>query len=593
MNNIFIEKSLKRYIKTKKIGYTVSLFVGFLITGNIIYAETAALTRSEIEARIKENNKRIEEIERRTVELLKEGDYYAKTLEDNKQFFFPLNHEHRHASKGNEGTEIILGMEIVPPGKPGGPTEIIPGMPLNPSVTRPEKPDVIKPEILTPVLPELPEKSEVNSELEHIDIENIEEPQITPSTPDINTDIVTPHIGKIEIDDSMEQGVGKIDIDKYIDISGNADTNINITEAGFNLKRPDVSYVYVPKEPISPEKFTIDKITAPSEIHLPEIEVNTTSFEQGIGGMFGNKSTVEAFSENYGNYKTTGDGVEVNFDDEVENGKVKNKLSYNNSLKNLEIYVVEEDQIKNKNNLIYAGEKVDLNKVHQQNENRPRTEYYRKDENNVPVATFISTTMAKDSVVNGKYTLNYGNAIANNTRIFLSVNNAGILWSDDSSGSYNYIGGIENGGESLKDDCDKDKKMEILTEFTGELNLKNNILENKKVYGTLVGVDHQLWDMMKSGNYSSTEEYRQSYSIFKNSGIINLGKEDGRDRNLIGMSIETEHDNVTIDKTHNHVTINKGVINLNGQNSIGIGFENGGKVADGAVAFFNSSYKKC
>ena len=164
MNNIFIEKSLKRYIKTKKIGYTVSLFVGFLITGNIIYAETAALTRSEIEARIKENNKRIEEIERRTVELLKEGDYYAKTLEDNKQFFFPLNHEHRHASKGNKYTETIPGIPIIPPGEDGGPTETIPGMPLNPSVTRPENPDVIKPEIPTPVLPELPEKSEVNSE---------------------------------------------------------------------------------------------------------------------------------------------------------------------------------------------------------------------------------------------------------------------------------------------------------------------------------------------------------------------------------------------------------------------------------------------
>ena len=115
-NNIFIEKSLKRYIKSKKIGYTASLLVGFLITGNILYGEISISREIEQWRETKkENNKRIEEIERRTVELLKEGDYYAKTLENNKQFFFPLNHEHRHASKGNDGAEIILGMEIIPP----------------------------------------------------------------------------------------------------------------------------------------------------------------------------------------------------------------------------------------------------------------------------------------------------------------------------------------------------------------------------------------------------------------------------------------------------------------------------------------------
>ncbi|WP_300330873.1 hypothetical protein, partial [Fusobacterium sp.] len=96
-NNIFTEKSLKRYIKTKKIGYSVSLLVSFLITGNIVFGQD--LSSSQIKTKIEKNNQRLEEIEKRLMELIKEGDYYAKTLEDNNQFFFPLDIEHRHSRK--------------------------------------------------------------------------------------------------------------------------------------------------------------------------------------------------------------------------------------------------------------------------------------------------------------------------------------------------------------------------------------------------------------------------------------------------------------------------------------------------------------
>ncbi len=392
----------------------------------------------------------------------------------------------------------------------------------------------------------------------------------------------------------MEQGVGKIEIDKYIDISGNADTNINITEAGFNLKRPDVSYVYVPKEPISPEKFTIDEITAPSDIHLPDIKVNTSSFVQGNGGIGGNGAHSGFFAENYGTYKTKGeDGITLTFrDKDGAHGEntVGNYLDYTDKeiYDNLEIITV--DKVNQEGNKHHIGQKVDLEAIKNHNNNRPRHEYIaelNKPGLNVNVASLISTTMDRDSKILGKYNIIYGSGVANynNSRIFLSVNNAGILWKGDRTGSYNQIGTANNNGDAVDDKNDNEqKKMAVLTEFTGELNLENKI-ENGKAYGTLIGIDHQLWDTqfdIREQDKDTSTEYLQSYSIAKNSGTINLGdaNTDTRHRSLMGISIISERDNVTDRKLHNHVTLNAGTININSENSIGIGFEDGKSLAE-------------
>ena len=308
-NNIFIEKSLKRYIKSKKIGYTASLLVGFLITGNILYGENIS-DRQVMEQKIKENNKRIEEIERRTVELLKEGDYYAKTLEDNKQFFFPLNHEHRHASKGNDGAEIILGMEIIPPGKPEGPTETIPGIPIIPPgenggptttvpgfdiipqekpggpVTRPEKPAF--PDKIETVFPgdtNLPEKSEGQTNIKPLELGELQEPHIEHFVPGINENVVLPEINKNSLA-PVDTAIKPVEIDKNIDIDKGPDTIINMTEAEFQVLRPQLNYEYDPKEPTAPSLPVIGNVTAQNEIKLPELSVNTTKFDQGTGGDF-------------------------------------------------------------------------------------------------------------------------------------------------------------------------------------------------------------------------------------------------------------------------------------------------------------------
>ncbi|MGY0394364.1 hypothetical protein ACWXCO_04065, partial [Fusobacterium sp. SYSU M8A802] len=150
-DNIYIEKSLKRYIKSKKIGYSISLLVSFLITGSIMYGQE--LSSSQLKAKIAENNQRIEEIEKRIMELIKEGDYYAKTLEDNNQYFFPLNIEHRH-SRGHQHfaiAESVKPMVPIQPSKPIiKPTPIQPSKPIiKPTPIQPSKP-IIKP---TPIQP--------------------------------------------------------------------------------------------------------------------------------------------------------------------------------------------------------------------------------------------------------------------------------------------------------------------------------------------------------------------------------------------------------------------------------------------------------
>lgn len=467
-SNIFIEKSLKRYIKSKKIGYTASLLVGFLITGNIIYAETTALTKNEIEKRIEANSRRIEKIDEEIFKLLKEGDYYAKTLEDNKQFFFPLDHEHRHASKGEDGTEIIPALPIIPPGKPEGPTETIPGLPIVPPevpggpVVKPEKPAVPeKIETVTPDVPNLPEKSEGDTELNHVPLGTIPEPHIETFTPEISDKIIIPQIDK-NILSQIDPAIKPVKVEN-LTVDNGPNIVINIVDTDFAIQRPNVSYDYTPKEPTAPSLPNITDVNAPAEIRLPEINVKATHFNQGAGGMLGNSSNVQAFSENYGKYETKGNGVEITFNDKKNaDGTFKNGISYNDTLKNLEIYVVDKDQMNNTGNHQYAGQKVDLNKVHTENNNRPREEYFggKDHKNNVSTATFFSTTMAKDSTINGKYTLNYGNALENNIRIFLSVNSSGILWKGNET--YNYIGGTTGGGVALNDNYGSDKKWKFL-----------------------------------------------------------------------------------------------------------------------------------
>lgn len=98
-----IEKILKKFLK-RKISYSFSLLIAFMITGGIslaseITAKEIQETRSnlltriksereEIEREIEKNKRSIEEYNSDFVELIREGDFYSKPLIPSTQFFF-------------------------------------------------------------------------------------------------------------------------------------------------------------------------------------------------------------------------------------------------------------------------------------------------------------------------------------------------------------------------------------------------------------------------------------------------------------------------------------------------------------------------
>ena len=87
MNKQEIEKSLKRYLK-KKVSYSLSLLITFLITGGFAYSADS-LDQNEMLSRIKTERERLEKLlqenykkeaalQRSNLDLLKEADYYIK-----------------------------------------------------------------------------------------------------------------------------------------------------------------------------------------------------------------------------------------------------------------------------------------------------------------------------------------------------------------------------------------------------------------------------------------------------------------------------------------------------------------------------------
>ena len=98
-----IEKSLKRFLK-RKIGYSLSLLIAFLITGEIslsagITAEEIQEAKSDllikiqterekIKRKIAENEKLIKEYNSNFVELLRKGNFYSKPTFKSTQLFF-------------------------------------------------------------------------------------------------------------------------------------------------------------------------------------------------------------------------------------------------------------------------------------------------------------------------------------------------------------------------------------------------------------------------------------------------------------------------------------------------------------------------
>ena len=170
------------------------------------------------------------------------------------------------------------------------------------------------------------------------------------------------------------------------------------------------------------------------------------------------------------------------------------------------------------------------------------------------VNAFISDSRDHDTTINGNYTVkNLGSGPT--TKLFFSYNPSGVGGKKyDNKSSWGWSDGTE-------------QAVNRVAKFTGNLTLKGVEDPNNKT--ALVGLEHQLWAKSKTSTHPDDQaEWNNSNS---NTTLLNTGNITLASGNyLVGMMIDVEYSN---DKNHkNHKTINKGTININSKNSVGIDF---------------------
>ena len=124
------ERSLKSFLKKKKIGFTTALLTAFLITGGIGLASSAELAvqaqssqeallanieaqKAEILALLAENERAIKEARERHQTLLRQGDYYSKSVHPSTQIFFNYTYENSGKMKDVTRKEFAHDISIV------------------------------------------------------------------------------------------------------------------------------------------------------------------------------------------------------------------------------------------------------------------------------------------------------------------------------------------------------------------------------------------------------------------------------------------------------------------------------------------------
>ncbi|BBA53268.1 autotransporter (plasmid) [Fusobacterium varium] len=123
-----IEKSLKRFLK-KKISYSFSLLISFLITGEIAIGTEAnyenikkekkelltkiKIEKEEIKEKIRENEKIIKEYNYDFIELIRKGNFYSKPTFSSNQIFFSNEFLHNGKSKNRTKKEFAETIQAV------------------------------------------------------------------------------------------------------------------------------------------------------------------------------------------------------------------------------------------------------------------------------------------------------------------------------------------------------------------------------------------------------------------------------------------------------------------------------------------------
>ncbi|WP_195339911.1 autotransporter-associated N-terminal domain-containing protein [Fusobacterium sp. 1001295B_180824_G3] len=349
--------------------------------------------------------------------------------------------------------------------------------------------------------------------------------------------------------------------------------NINKPKSGITLKESvgalpkfEPRLIGIPEKPITP------KVPSVSVFDTPEIPANGQSFAQRpiigkrdkdeydnqISPRFNNAVVAQNYDEYTPEPNTPNGDINVNMGETTtwNGGRIKLKSTVpegrpfeNGATENKTINGVVKTMPKDpfiskpSGNYYLNPGKVETKDVWD-------TEGKKKD----TVNAFISDSRDHDTKINGNYTVkNLGNGPT--TKLFFSYNPSGVGGKKyDNKNNYGWSDGTE-------------QAVKRTAKFTGKLTLKGVEDESKKT--ALVGLEHQLWAKSPtSTNPVDKSEWNNSNS---NSTLLNEGEINLASGNyLVGMMIDVEYSN---DKNHiQHKTINKGTININSKNSVGIDF---------------------
>lgn len=584
MNRVEVEKSLKRFLK-RKVSYSFGLLIAFMISGEV-YAVTETVSAKE-----KETAAKIEETQE--TEELEDLITYLKTLNDktalqksedkSRQFFFSLWLEKRKAKKyADNGFKGSLDVDLGP-----------------------EIPDIEIPDIIKPINPEIEEPGGAIPENENGFIDKAPEFNFgkgetnlgkLPGEITMNVTPHTPPVTNINKDDFNILDTSKVS-DPKTEL-GSSLTGIgaspSVPEVSLEIKKPNLNYaVSVPvfKAPTAPRYIPKD-IEPPASNAVPAVKISASGFNQGaqttvftnlgVGEMAG---TITQDPNNNENCLTDPNGK---WPEWVKFGRQESKTPV--VVENFSKYHGHDfDVYFNGNQIYYRGASdnshfmVGIGKGYIEhkwgfNKNDKNIEGYGLRQafaENPKIAAFINDLVDDDATLTGKYNIQYEggrgvSATDDYIRIFLSSNPAGIV---------NEIYRGEN------------KETVKVTDFQGELNLsttanKGGSTNSNEVGGNLIGLEHQTWDKYEQVSENRSENFKKSYSVLLNSGTINLGmgrpnsngeqdkiEKMENSKNMIGIMIDLEQSSGLDYKKQNNKTINGGTINIYGQNSIGISFE--------------------
>ena len=355
--------------------------------------------------------------------------------------------------------------------------------------------------------------------------------------------------------------------------------NVNKTESKFEPKEPagalptfEPRLIGTPGKPVAPATPSVNVFDTPdipangqSFAQRPIIGKRTADeYDNQISPRFNNAVVAQNYDEYTPEPDTPNGNIDVNMGKTTTWGggriKLKSTVPEGRPFENGE---EEYENIKDEHGNVIGQRKMPKDPyilkrsgTYYLNPGKVETKYVNDTEGRKldTVNAFISDSRDHNTTINGNYTVkNLGDGPT--TKLFFSYNPSGVGGKKyDNKASWGWSDGTE-------------QAVNRVAKFTGNLTLKGVEDPNNKT--ALVGLEHQLWAKSRTSTHKDDQaEWNNSNS---NTTLLNTGNITLASGNyLVGMMIDVEYSN---DKNHkNHKTINKGTININSKNSVGIDF---------------------